>query len=59
MTIEIHFTLHVANGFHITIQVYLLEFIYKICYNYSYICMNKCNYSYTCTNTYNLFSRKW
>ena len=28
-TEEIHFILHVANGFHITIQVYLHEFIYK------------------------------
>ena len=28
MIVEIHFILHVANGFHITIQVYLHEFIY-------------------------------
>ena len=27
LTVEIHFILHVANGIHITIQVYLLEFI--------------------------------
>ena len=26
---EIHFILHVANGFHIIIQVYLHEFIYE------------------------------
>ena len=29
MTVEIHFILHVANGFHIIIQVYLHEYIYK------------------------------
>ena len=29
VTIEIHFILHVTNGFYITIQVYLHEYIYK------------------------------
>ena len=29
MTIEIHFILHVTNGIHIIIQVYIHEFIYK------------------------------
>ena len=28
MTVEILFVLHVANGIHITIQVYLHEFLY-------------------------------
>ena len=27
--VEIHFILHVGNGFYITIQVYLPEYIYK------------------------------
>ena len=29
ITVEIHFILHVANNIHITIQVYLHEYIYK------------------------------
>ena len=29
MIVEIHIILHVANGIHIIIQVYLHEFIYK------------------------------
>ena len=28
MTVEIHFISHYVNGFHITIQLYLHEFIY-------------------------------
>ena len=42
---EILFNLHVANGIHIIIQVYLHEFKYKYQYNYFYICTNNFNFS--------------
>ena len=45
MIVEILFILHVVNGIHITIKVYLHEYKYKYCYIYFYICMNNSNYS--------------
>ena len=59
MTVEILLILHVANGIHIIIKVYLHGFIYKYQYNYLYICMNKFSFSFTFTNTILPISRKW